>query len=268
MLLETSAETRTESRETVFVKNQYTGIAECYDLLMHAGYYDHEAMANAAHSVIGDRTRILELGVGTGLFAQCLLSRREPDCDLTGVDFTSSMLEIAQDRLGDEAELVEVDVTRMDLGETFDTAISSGGVWVVIDDADDGLLLGTHLFDYDQEVRGLRNVNQHLESDGLLLLSIQEMHSDLDLQLPEGVVYSQQLSPPQERGDDHFTIQKTYRFTRRSEVLAEETLTLGFYRRHVMDAILSEAGFEFHCFDRDRRFFVCSKKGQLETSSA
>ena len=245
--------------------NQYTGIAECYDLLMRAGYYDHQAMARAAESVIGDRTRILELGVGTGLFAECL-AKAKPDCDITGVDFTSSMLEIAQDRIGDDAELIDADVTCMDLGETFDTAISSGGVWVVID-TEDAFLLGTHLSDYDQEIRALRNVSQHLEPDGLLLLSIQEMHRDFDLTLPEGVVYSQRISAPEEP-DDHFTIEKRYKFTRGSELLAEETLNLGFYRQRVMDEILNEAGFEFDCFDRDGRFFVCSKTGQLASSSA
>ena len=254
----------TDWRGSLFV-NQYNGIAECYDLLMRAGYYDHEAMARAADSVIGERRRVLELGVGTGLFAHCLF-KTKPDCELTGVDFTSSMLKIAQDRLGDEVDLVDVDVTCMDLGETFDTAISSGGVWVIID-AGDALLLGTHLLDYDQEVRGLRNVNGHLAPDGLLLLSIQEMHRDLDLELPEGVVYSQRISAPEERGG-RLTVEKTYRFTQGSEVLAEETLSLGFYRRPVMDQILSEAGFAFQRFDPDRRFFVCSKTGQLETSPA
>ena len=245
--------------------NDYTGIADCYDLLMRAGYYDHDAMARAADSVIGERNKVLELGVGTGLFAQCL-SKTKQDCVLTGVDFTSSMLEIAEDRLGDEAELVQGDVTSMDLGETFDAAISSGGVWVIID-ADDALLLGTHLSGYDQEVRGLRNVSEHLEPDGLLLLSIQEMHRDLDVTLPEGIVYSQRISGPDEQGE-HFSIEKRYRFTRGSQVLGEQTLNLGFYREPLRDEILREAGFEFQGFDPDRRFFVCSKAGALEPSNA
>jgi ubiquinone/menaquinone biosynthesis C-methylase UbiE len=65
--------------------NQYTGITECYDLLMRGGYYDHDTMARAADAVIGDRKKVLELGVGTGLFAQSLAATK-PDCDITGVD--------------------------------------------------------------------------------------------------------------------------------------------------------------------------------------
>lgn len=238
--------------------NQYTGITECYDLLMRAGYYEHDAMAKAADAVMGDRKKVLELGVGTGLFAQSLAATK-PDCDITGVDFTASMLEIAQDRTGRDVRLVEADVTSMDLDDTFDAAISSGGVWVIID-AGEEYLLGTHLFDYDQEVAGLRNVSEHLEADGLLLLSIQKMHRDRDLALPEGIVYSQRISTPEDPAD-HFMIEKRYTFTRGSDVLAEETLNLGFYRRNVMEQILDEAGFEFEGIDDTGQFFVYSNGG-------
>jgi predicted TPR repeat methyltransferase len=264
-------ETRVEStrapgsRRKAMLLNQYTGITECYDLLMRAGYYEHDAMAKAADAVMGDRKKVLELGVGTGLFAQSLAATK-PDCDITGVDFTASMLEIAQDRTGDDVRLVEADVTSMDLNDTFDTAISSGGVWVIIA-AEDEFLLGTHLFDYDQEVAGLKNVSEHLEPDGLLLLSIQEMHHDLDLALPEGVVYSQRISSPEDPAD-HFMIEKRYTFMRGFDVLAEETLNLGFYRRHVMDQILGEAGFEFEGVDDTRQFFVYSNRGEPATAGA
>jgi SAM-dependent methyltransferase len=193
------------------------------------------------------------------------LAATNPDRDITGVDFTPSMLELAQDRLGADARLIEADVTSMDVDDTFDAAISSGGVWVIID-AEEEFLLGTHLLDYDHEVEGLRNVSAHLEPDGLLLLSIQEMHHDFDLMLPEGVVYSQRISAT-DAPDDHFMIEKEYSFKRGSEILGEETLNLGFYRRSVMDRILGEAGFEFERIDDDRQFFVYSNRGEPETTS-
>ena len=120
------------SRRKATLLNQYTGITDCYDLLMRGGYYDHDTMAGAADAVMGDRKKVLELGVGTGLFAQSLAGRK-PDCDITGVDFTPSMLDIAHDRVGAATRLIEADVTSMDLEDTFDAAISSGGVWVIID---------------------------------------------------------------------------------------------------------------------------------------
>jgi SAM-dependent methyltransferase len=229
---------------------------------MRGGYYDHDTMARAADAVMGDRKKVLELGVGTGLFAQSLAGRK-PDCDITGVDFTPSMLEIAQDRVSADTRLIEADVTSMDLEDTFDAAISSGGVWVIID-AEDEFLLGTHLSHRDQEVEGLRNVCAHLESDGLLLLSIQEMHRDFDLKLPEGVVYSQRISATDapEELDEHFMIEKQYSFTQDSEVIGEETLNLGFYRQSATAEILAEAGFEFERIDDDGEFFVFSKRSE------
>ena len=238
--------------------NTYDGITGCYDLLMRAGYYDHQAMAKAADAVVGDRSTFLELGVGTGLFAKSL-NESIPDCEITGVDFTPSMLEIAEERVGDTAELVEADVTSMDLGRTFDVAISSGGVWVVIEDEDE-FLLGTHLDDYETDVRGLQNVSEHLEPEGLLLLSIQPMHDDFDQPLEDGVVYSQRVTRNDGPSDDHFTIEKQYRFARDAEVLAEEELELGFYRHQLMDQMLEQAGMAFDGVDAAGRFFVWSKE--------
>jgi SAM-dependent methyltransferase len=237
--------------------NTYGGITDCYDLLMRAGYYEHDAMAKAATNVLGPRKRVLELGVGTGLFAQQLLETN-PSCQVTGIDFTPSMLEVARARIGEEAELIEADVTEMDLERRYDAAISSGGVWVMIHDHGE-FLLGTHLFGYDDEVQGLSNVADHLESDGLLLLSIQGMHTDFDQQLDEGVVYSQRVTRMDGPDDGRLTITKHYQFTRGSDVLAEETLELGFYRQSLMDRIVEEAGFTFDAIDDDSRFFIFTK---------
>lgn len=237
--------------------NTYAGITDCYDLLMRAGYYDHQAMARAADAVMGDRKRALELGVGTGLFAQSL-AEVNPDRDITGVDITHSMLEVAEERVGDTTELIEADVTSMNLGRTFDTAISSGGVWVVIRDEDE-YLLGTHL-DYESDRSGLENVSDHLDEDGLMLLSIQDMHHDFEQELDEDLVYSQRVTPTGDADAQHFTLEKEYRFTRGTDVIAGQTLELGFYRRDRMDHMLEDAGFAFNGVDRDGRFFVYSKE--------
>jgi predicted TPR repeat methyltransferase len=187
--------------------NTYDGITECYDLRMRNGYYEHRAMAEAADDVLGDRINVLELGVGTGLFARELIATNE-ERDITGVDFTAPMLEIAEARVGDDVDLIEADVTEMNLGRTFDAAISSGGVWVAIREGDE-LLLGTHLLDAGEEVRGLQNVAAHLDADGLLLLSIQDMHEDFECQLDHDIVYSQRVSRRESSHDEHFTVERS-----------------------------------------------------------
>jgi hypothetical protein len=74
-------------------------------------------------------------------------------------------------------------------------------------------------------------------------------------------------SLPPEQPDDHFMIEKEYSFTRGSEILGEETLNLGFYRRSVTDQIIDEAGFEYEGIDDERQFFVYSIRGEPATAS-
>ncbi len=54
------------------MSNIYTNITDYYDLLMTQGYYDYQTMAEALYSLMQDRYKILELGVGTGLLAEKL----------------------------------------------------------------------------------------------------------------------------------------------------------------------------------------------------
>ena len=43
--------------------NQYKSIARYYDLLMDAGYYNHESLARVVQATIGERRRVLETGL-------------------------------------------------------------------------------------------------------------------------------------------------------------------------------------------------------------
>ncbi|CCQ68786.1 Methyltransferase type 12 [Crocosphaera watsonii WH 0402] len=110
--------------------NEYTRITDYYDLLMTQGYYDYQGMVNAVYLLSKMTEKILELGVGTGLLAE-KLKALAPEAEFTGVDITTQMLEIARKRLGEWGKLVEADVCDMNLQETFDIAVSSGGVWVI-----------------------------------------------------------------------------------------------------------------------------------------
>ena len=113
------------------------------------------------------RKKILELGVGTGLLAE-KLKALAPEAEFTGVDITTPMLEIARKRLGEWGKLVEADVCDMNLQETFDIAVSSGGVWV-INQRGDRTDIGSHIKGVEQDIQGLANVAQHLGQNGLLL---------------------------------------------------------------------------------------------------
>jgi phosphatidylethanolamine/phosphatidyl-N-methylethanolamine N-methyltransferase len=80
--------------ENDFVANVYEKLASVYDLTF--GPTLHPGRVQAIQRLgIRPGDRVLEVGVGTGINA-CLYP---PDAAVTGVDFSSSMLEKARDRL-------------------------------------------------------------------------------------------------------------------------------------------------------------------------
>ncbi|MBE9042740.1 class I SAM-dependent methyltransferase [Oscillatoriales cyanobacterium LEGE 11467] len=234
----------------------YQGIADYYDLLMDAGYYDYESLATSIRSAIGSRKRLLELGIGTGQVAQALL-KLDPTYDYVGIDFSPAMIEIANKRLSNSIPIVECDVAKMNLDRKFDAAISSGGTWVIVR-SNNELQLGTHLFNQENDILGLQNVAKHLDSGGLLLLSVHSPHEDRDLNLTDGIVYSQKIGKPN-GSSEHFFVEKTYSFHKEGSVLAEETLALGFYKDTAFQKILADVGFKPLEMTDDRKFFVFEK---------
>ena len=236
--------------------NYYQGIASYYDLLMDGGYYDHASLANSIHSAIGQRKRLLELGIGTGRVVKELLNI-DATYELTGIDFSSKMVEIARNRLPKSVSVVECDVALMHLDRKFDVAFSVGGTWVIVR-SDDGLLLGTHLFDSEKDARGLQNVADCLDSEGILLLSVHPPHEDRDIHLVDGIVYSQKIGM-QNGTPEHFSIEKNYCFKKDESILAEETLTLGFYKEDLFLPMLADVGFKPVGMTDTEKFFVFKK---------
>ena len=245
--------------------NKYTNIADYYDsftdyydLLMTQGNYDYQGMANAVYSLMKDsQKKILELGVGTGLFAEKLLALA-PEAEFTGVDITSSMLNIARKRLGEWGKLVEADIYDMNLQETFDIAVSNRGVWV-ISKRGDRTDLRNHTKDIDEDIKGLINVAKHLRQDGLFLLSIQGEHKSNQQNLPTGIVYSQEIEKIAEN-DEIESIEKSYFFKKDGEILAQQKLNLNYIKQWKKEEIMEQAGFSFVSVDESQNFHVYRKK--------
>ena len=100
------------------MSNQYTGITDYYDLWTTSGYYQYREIAKEVAAVLPKGIKILELGVGTGLLVEEYL-KIDDTCQFTGVDFTPSLLQIAEERLDDRTELIQADAVTMTLDKTF-----------------------------------------------------------------------------------------------------------------------------------------------------
>jgi phosphatidylethanolamine/phosphatidyl-N-methylethanolamine N-methyltransferase len=80
--------------ENAFVEQVYEKLASTYDLVF--GPTLHPGRVQAIHRMsIAPGDRVLEVGVGTGIN----LSLYPRDCDVTGIDFSASMLEKARERV-------------------------------------------------------------------------------------------------------------------------------------------------------------------------
>ncbi|NEP86825.1 MAG: class I SAM-dependent methyltransferase [Okeania sp. SIO2C2] len=215
-------------------------------------------MAIAVNSFIKNgHKKILELGVGTGLLAE-KLKVLAPEAEFTGVDITSSMLDIARKRLGEWGKLIEADVYIMDLQETFDIAVSSRGVWV-ISQRGDRTDLGNHTNEIPQDIKGLTNVAKHLCQEGLLLLSVQGEHKSHQQNLPTGIVYSQEIEKIGEN-DEIESIEKSYFFKKDGEILAQQKLNLNYIKQWKKEEIMAQAGFSFVSIHESQKFHVYRKK--------
>ena len=110
------------------IRGLYRIWAKTYDSMLVAmlGYEapDFVARALAPHLPEGD-LRVLDVGCGTGLTAEALLTHRKAEVD--GIDFSPEMLEQARDKAF-YGELFRADVTKpLPIPEaTYDAAISSG----------------------------------------------------------------------------------------------------------------------------------------------
>ncbi len=237
--------------------NQYTGITDYYDLLMKSGYYDYPKMAKELYSIVGNSRQVLEIGVGTGLLAEQYI-KIDPNCKLTGVDITPSMLEIAKKRLGSEVELILADVLTMDLKATFDVSISNGGVWMFVADGDRRELV-SHIPDIQASYQGFKNLARHLRQGGLFLLNLQKSGINWEKSLPGGIIYSHVIEELEDTRDYH-TRQKSYFFKKDGKIIAQEQLTMTLFKDGAYQRLFDEAGLDFQGFNHDKSLVIYKKK--------
>jgi phosphatidylethanolamine/phosphatidyl-N-methylethanolamine N-methyltransferase len=97
--------------ENDFVEGVYDKLAKVYDLIFGPSLHPGRIQAIQRMS-IKPGERVLEVGVGTGIN----LPLYPPDCTVTGIDFSSSMLEKARERAA-RKETANVRLLQMDAAD-------------------------------------------------------------------------------------------------------------------------------------------------------
>ena len=235
--------------------NEYTAISDYYDLLMTSGYYQYDKLADSITSIISVNQKIIEIGVGSGLLLEQLLKINDR-YDLTGMDHTPEMIEIAKKRLGNRVKLFEADIVSMSISEKFDVAISNGGLCAFVD-TKATCDYYTHLIDDESNLKALQNIANCLEKGGLFIINIQGVHDSYDKLLSGGVVYSQEIFESTANKD---CIEKNFYFKKDEQILAHQQLIYRIFQGKRIEDLFSKAGFKLEGKDESGQLFICSKK--------
>ena len=237
------------SSATARNQNEYIELAQFYDLLMEAGYYDYQAFVNSLALILGNRTKILDVGIGTGLLTEQMLQFQ--NYAITGVDFSEEMLVKARHRLSDyDINLLHLDIRDYPENESFQAIISSGGAICISHQDDEQYRLYSYCDDKLDHIRLLRKLYNLLDDDGLLIISIQGEHKDYSKAISEDITYSQEIN----HSGDYMT--KWYTFSNEENVLARQSVKLVFFDQIEIINSFTEVGFKSLGVDRSNKFYV------------
>jgi cyclopropane fatty-acyl-phospholipid synthase-like methyltransferase len=225
-------------------RNQYHDMSDFYDDAMLAGYYDYKAGAESLANFIKDNSKVLEVGVGTGLFME-QLSKVNPNCDYYGIDHTDSMLIRARKKLNSKIKLSQEDVIDMNLNEKFDVIFSHGGVWGFTEK-----LFGGHIFNEQKNKQGLTNISQHLKSNGKFFINIQPSHSNSDIVIKDNIIFKQIVNKVNN------ILYKDYIFEEDGKILSEQRCTYRLFNEKETENLLTECGFKDLGISADGKFKI------------
>ncbi|NER37291.1 MAG: class I SAM-dependent methyltransferase [Oscillatoria sp. SIO1A7] len=224
--------------------NEYVEIVEYYDNLLTSGYFDYDDLANTLYKLLGDKRKVLDIGVGTGLLTEKMLPLA--DYDIVGVDFSSGMLDIAKERLANSnVKLICQDILEFETEEKFEAIVSTGGAITIVEE-DQQYKLYSHITDRTKNEQLLVQLYNLLDDNGLFTLKIQGSHTNYKKEIKDGIFYEQKL----EKGKPF--VDKWYIFsTADGQVLKEQFCHYYCWDGEEASQAFSDAGFkgEPHVFD-------------------
>lgn len=217
-------------------ENEYLEIVNYYDNLLTSGYYNFQSLSQDLKGILGDRKKIIDIGVGTGLLTEKMLEI--DDYQVVGVDFSPKMLDLAKERLaGTNVQLVCEDIAKFDTDEKFDAIVSTGGAIYFVEEEGEYRLY-SHITDKVTNEQLVVKLQRFLSNGGLVALAIQGQHKNYRTEIKDGVVYEQKIEK------DGPYLNKWYTFTdAQGKVLTEQFCRFYFFDAQQTHAVFDAAGF-------------------------
>ncbi|AOX03536.1 hypothetical protein BJP34_32565 [Moorena producens PAL-8-15-08-1] len=242
-----------KSSDLVSVDNKYTELAKYYDNFMTSGYYDYQDYATSLQEILGERRKILDMGLGTGLLTEQMLLLE--NYHITGIDFSPAMLAQAEVRLKDTSvRLVCADIEDYEISETFEAVISTGGVLSIsYREKEKQYRLYSYCSNKDAQIRLLNKLYDLLDKDGILCISIQGEHTNYEMPIKDGIVYAQKTNFGEQ------SLQKTYKFSENGKILSQQQVRLLFFDEIEYLSMFATAGFSLVGQERTQKFCIFRK---------
>ena len=175
--------------------NEYVEIATYYDNLLTSGYFDFDSLSNTLYNLLGARRKVLDIGVGTGLLTEKMLSLA--NYQIVGVDFSPRMLEIAKEKLtNSNVKLICQDITEFETEEKFEAIVSTGGVLCIVKEnvkEDEEYRIYSHITDPEKNKQLLKKLHIQLDEGGFLALGIQGGHTNYKKEIKDEIFYEQKI---------------------------------------------------------------------------
>lgn len=219
------------------MSDQYQKLAKYYDDFVQKKR-DYQAIANQLAEIIGDNINLLEIGIGTGLIVECLL-KVEPRYNITGVDNSQSLLDIAKNKLGEKVHLHCQSVSELNIDGIFDVAYSRGGAWTFIRDNGE-TMLASHILNLEDIQKSFYCVAKHLREGGLLIISSSNAYGDNLSYLDNGILHKRTAKTEESEGQTYAILD--YFFYKDEELLAQQTLKLRLLSDRELTPMLKTAG--------------------------
>ena len=231
--------------------NEYTPrLAAWYDEVMTTGQ-DYGEIAQQFHALTNGHRKVLELGIGTGLFAEQLVQK---GYQITGIDFSPAMLAQARKRFNGTVPLLLQNVVDLQLLEQYEVAVSHQGVWNFTC-YPCSFSLESHLTQIDANVQGLRKVAQHLVPGGLLVINIQVPSRNTKMPVGENAFFIQNA----DLHSSNSFVKKDYLIEKDGKLAVYQHCDYLRLNQSETEDLLTTSGFCPRAVDRNDGFFAFQK---------
>ncbi len=204
-------------------------------------YYDFEKDA-ASFEKISRGKSVLEIGLGTGLFASFLVKK---GFEVEGIEPSDFMFSILKKRFPN-IPCYKGDVVSFDINKKYDMIVSHGTFPLI------SIRRGLPFFDCfletdEQNLKAFLKVRKHLKKGGLFLANLQSDQQE-NIEIPG--VYKNKLV-----FEDRLSKKTLYFWNGKNWEVAQTIVSIVYDRKQFND-IMNKAGFKVIGFSEDKNWFI------------